>query len=117
MTDRSGFMLVKGNNLISKDIRSILLIQLGDIGDVVLSFPAIRVLRENFPQANLVVAVRDKASELIEDCPWADGVLSINKDQRKWYQELVYQKDFFLRLQNIPFLKGRVSRAQHCHHQ
>jgi heptosyltransferase-3 len=57
----------------------------------------------NFSQANLVVAVRDKASELIEDCPWADGVISINKDQRNWYQELEYQKDFFLRLWKYDF--------------
>ena len=37
-------MLVKGNNLQKKTIRNILLIQLGDIGDVVLSLPAIRAL-------------------------------------------------------------------------
>ena len=59
-------MLVKGNNLRTRNIRNILLIQLGDIGDVVLSFPAIRALRENFPRSHLVVAVREKAKELIE---------------------------------------------------
>ena len=96
-------MFIKGNNFISKDIRSILLIQLGDIGDVVLSFPVIRALRENFPAAKLIVAVRSKAEELIVDCPWVDEVISINKEQRKWYQELVYQKDFFLRLWKFNF--------------
>jgi len=96
-------MLVKGNNKISKDVRSILLLQLGDIGDVVLSFPVIRALRENFPQANLVVAVREKASELIEDCPWTDDVISINNNHRRWYQELIYQRDFLLRLWKFKF--------------
>lgn len=74
------------------------MLQLGDIGDVVLSFPAMRALRENFPNAKLVVAVREKAAELVADCPWTTAVLSINTEPRKWYQELAYQKDFFLRL-------------------
>jgi heptosyltransferase-3 len=96
-------MLVKGNKLSRKDIRNILLIQLGDIGDVVLSFPCIRALRENFPKANLIVGVRQKAAELIQDCSWADGVISINQDERKWYQEIVYQKKFFLQLKRFKF--------------
>ncbi len=96
-------MLVKGNKLSRRDIRNILLIQLGDIGDVVLSFPCIRALRENFPQANLIVGVRQKAAELIQDCPWTDGVISINQDERKWYQEVIYQKNFFLRLKRFNF--------------
>jgi heptosyltransferase-3 len=96
-------MLVKGNKLSPRDIRNILLIQLGDIGDVVLSFPCIRALRENFPQANLIVGVRQKAAELIQDCPWADGVISINQDERKWYEKVIYQKNFFFRLRRFNF--------------
>jgi len=96
-------MLVKGNKLSRSDIRNILLIQLGDIGDVVLSFPCIRALRENFPQAKLIVGVRQKAAELIQDCYWTDGVISINQDERKWYQEVIYQKKFILRLMRFNF--------------
>ena len=75
-----------------------MLIQLGDIGDVVLSLPVVRTLRKNYPRAKLMVAVREKAAELIEDCSWADGVISINKEQRKWHQEIAHQKNFFLQL-------------------
>ena len=96
-------MLVKGNTISRKYIRSILLIQLGDIGDVVLSFPCIRALRENFPHADLVVAVRQKAEELIQDCPWTDGVISINQDERKWHQEVIYQKEFFFQVRKYKF--------------
>jgi len=79
-------------------IESILLIQLGDIGDVVLSIPSIRALRENFPRARLMVAVREKAKELIEDCRWVTGVIPINKNRRGLTQEILYQIDFFSRL-------------------
>ena len=87
----------------TKNINSILLIQLGDIGDVVLTFPCIRALRENFPEANLIVAVRDKACELIEDCPWADGVISVNKQKRGLTKQLTYQKGIFLGLRKFHF--------------
>jgi len=96
-------MLVKGKNPSLDGIKRILLIQLGDIGDVVLTFPSIKALHENFPQANLIIAVREKARELIEDCPWATGVISINKDKRRLAQEIAYQKDFFLRLRKYNF--------------
>ena len=96
-------MLVKGNNLSKKNIDNILLIQLGDIGDVVLSFPCVRALRENFPQANVLVAVREKAKELIEDCRWATDVISINEEERTWIEELRYQKRVFSRLRGFHF--------------
>lgn len=96
-------MLVKGNNLSRENIRNILLIQLGDIGDVVLSFPAIKALHENFPQANVIVAVREKAKELIEDCRWATDVISIDEEERTWIEELRYQKKFFSRLRRFHF--------------
>ena len=75
-------MRVKGNTIESKNIRNILLIQLGDIGDVVLSYPCIRALKENFPKAKVIVAVREKAGELIDDCPWATGGIFINNQKR-----------------------------------
>jgi heptosyltransferase-3 len=96
-------MFMKGNNAIPREIDDILLIQLGDIGDVVLSLPSIRALKENFPGANVIVAVREKAAELIEDCPWATGVISINKDKGSFTQQIAYQKDFFSRLRKFRF--------------
>ena len=62
--------------------KRILLIQLGDIGDVILTLPAIRALRENFPQSRLVVCVREKAREIIEDCPWASAAMTVRKDRK-----------------------------------
>jgi len=96
-------MLIKGNSVTKRNIRNILLIQLGDIGDVVLSLPSIRALRENYQQANVIVAVREKAKELIEDCPWATDVIAINKDKRSFLQEIIYQKKNLLRLKRYHF--------------
>lgn len=64
-------MQLKGILSIPNDPKKILLIQLGDIGDVVLSFPVVRALREQFPDASLVAVAREKAKEWIANCPWA----------------------------------------------
>jgi len=96
-------MFVKGKTISRENIRAILLIQLGDIGDVVLSFPSVRALRETFPQADIIVAVREKARELMEDCRWASGVISINEAKRRLIENLRYQKNFFLHLRSFHF--------------
>ncbi|MBN1841175.1 MAG: glycosyltransferase family 9 protein [Deltaproteobacteria bacterium] len=91
-------MLVKGKKNLSRDSNGILLIQLGDIGDVVLSLPCIRALRENFTEAQITVAVRENAAGLIKDYQWASGVIAVTKEKRRLVEEIVYQKRFFRRL-------------------
>lgn len=95
--------LITGDQTIQGSPRSILLIQLGDIGDVVLSTPCIRALRENYPQAKIVVAVWGKAAELLEDCPWLDHVIPVTKQSRSFWEEIFFQFDFFRKLRNFHF--------------
>ncbi|MDA8159954.1 MAG: glycosyltransferase family 9 protein [Desulfobacteraceae bacterium] len=92
----------KGNGQSLDNHRNILLIQLGDIGDVVLSTPAIRALKQSFPKARLVVAVRDKAADLLIGCPWCDDVLPVRKAGGFW-GELFGQIALVLRLRGAGF--------------
>lgn len=62
-------MLVKGNSDLIKNIRSILLIQLGDIGDVVWATPTFRAVKEAYPQANVSVLLRESFGSLLEADP------------------------------------------------
>ena len=86
--------------MVKDGIRNILLIQLGDIGDVVLTFPCIRALRENFPAARIAVAVREKARELIDDCAWADVTISIDQEKRGMIKQVLHQGRFFRKLRH-----------------
>jgi predicted lipopolysaccharide heptosyltransferase III len=88
---------------VKQDHQNILLIQLGDIGDVVLSIPAFRAVREHFPQAKIIVAVREKAKDLIQHIPWVDDVLAVHQDQRSLLSELFYQWTFFSLVRNHHF--------------
>ena len=88
---------------VQQNHKNILLIQLGDIGDVVLSIPAFRAVREHFPQAKIIVAVREKAKDLIQHIPWVDGVMFVNQDQRPLLHEIHYQWTFFSLLRSCHF--------------
>jgi predicted lipopolysaccharide heptosyltransferase III len=96
-------MLVKKSITLPKQKGGVLLIQLGDIGDVVLTMPAIRALRRHFPDNELIVCVREHARELAEDCPWTDGVISVDKQRRKPRRELTYQVRFLSDLRKPRF--------------
>ena len=94
-------LAIIGEKRITGSPRGILLIQLGDIGDVVLTLPCIRALRENFPQARIVVAVWGRAAELLEDCPWLDQVMAVTKRPQSFWAELCNQIDFFRDLRSL----------------
>jgi heptosyltransferase-3 len=93
--------LITGKKAITGSPGSILLIQLGDIGDVVLTLPCVRALRENFPQARIAVAVRDKAAELLADCPWLDRVIAVTKPSGTLGEKIRLQNDFFRSLRSL----------------
>lgn len=96
-------MLIKGGPLQKDIIRNILLIQFGDIGDVVYSFPCVLALKETFPTARVVMAVQKKAEGLVSDCPGADDVIVVDKQERSLFQVLVHHKKFWCRVRGFKF--------------
>ena len=56
-------------------IRKILIIRLRRMGDILMTTPAVRALREGFPSARLVYAVEEPFRELVEGSPLLDEVL------------------------------------------
>lgn len=59
--------------------RNILVIQFGQLGDVVLSLPALEAVRNRFPEARLTVAAGRAASSVVELSGYADEVLSVDR--------------------------------------
>lgn len=95
---------IKGRKtLLSERPKAILLIQLGDIGDVVYSFPCARALKETFPDAQIVFAVRAKAAGLISGCSWADDVIVIDTERRGFWGEVAYQSQFWRQVRSYRF--------------
>ena len=61
------------------DPRNILVIDFGQLGDVVMSLPALRGIRGRFPYAQITVAVGKPAGELIGLSGYANDVLEVDR--------------------------------------
>jgi ADP-heptose:LPS heptosyltransferase len=63
----------------SFDPHNILVIDFGQLGDVVLSLPALRAIRERFPQARITVAVGKPGTAIVELSGYADATLVVDR--------------------------------------
>ena len=61
------------------DPRNILVIDFGQLGDVVLSLPALRAIRERFPRARITIAVGKPAGEIVRLSGYANDVLEVDR--------------------------------------
>jgi ADP-heptose:LPS heptosyltransferase len=63
----------------SFDPRNILVIDFGQLGDVVLSLPALHAIRKRFPKAAITVAVGKPGAEVVELSGYADSTLVVDR--------------------------------------
>ena len=63
----------------SFDPRNILVIDFGQLGDVVMSLPALRAIRERFPRARITVMVGRPGAEIIGMSGYADSTLEVDR--------------------------------------
>lgn len=61
------------------DPRNILVIDFGQLGDVVMSLPALRAIRDRFPYAKITVAVGKPGKELLSLCGYTNEVLEVDR--------------------------------------
>jgi len=61
------------------DPRNILVIDFGQLGDVVLSLPAVRAIRERFPKAKITVAIGKPGKEIINLSGYADETIEVDR--------------------------------------
>jgi ADP-heptose:LPS heptosyltransferase len=59
--------------------RNILIIDFGQLGDVVMSLPALRAIRERFTEARLTVIVGRPGEEIIEMSGYADETIEVDR--------------------------------------
>ncbi len=100
-------------------IKKIFVFSLSNIGDVVLTFPVIDILKRDFPQAQLDVAVGPKAVSLLQRNELINDVYIFNKqlswkEQWQWVKGLRKNRyDLFVDLRNtmVPLLVGPAYRT------
>jgi heptosyltransferase-3 len=63
--------------------RRILAVKLKKLGDVVLTVPALRAVRETCPDAHLAVLVNSGTESVLEDLDWIDEVLVFDRSSKQ----------------------------------
>jgi ADP-heptose:LPS heptosyltransferase len=64
---------------VSFNPRNILIIDFGQLGDVVMSLPALRALRERFPHARITVMVGRPGGEIVDMSGYADATIEVDR--------------------------------------
>lgn len=65
------------------DTESVLVLQLGDIGDVVLTSPSLRALKETVPGVRVTVLVRKGYGSLLADDPHVSEIIEVSKGRAR----------------------------------
>ena len=60
-------------------VKNILLIRLSSLGDIVLTSPAIRAVRQHFPQAHISMLVAKQSADLLTENPHLDEVIPFDR--------------------------------------
>lgn len=84
-------MFISAQHKINIPIRKILIIQLGDIGDVVWAIPTFKALKSAFPHAELSVLTRNPYGDLLFDDLHIDKIFQV--DQQSIFRELQLLKN------------------------
>ncbi|MCY7377696.1 MAG: hypothetical protein LH472_17190 [Pyrinomonadaceae bacterium] len=58
---------------------NILIINFGQIGDVILSLPALKAVRIRFPKAKIMAMIGKSGAEIVEICGFADEKITVDR--------------------------------------
>jgi ADP-heptose:LPS heptosyltransferase len=69
-------------------VQRILIVRFSSIGDIVLTSPVVRVLRNHFPKADIRFLTKEPFTELVAHSPHLNGVMVFNADLRATIKEV-----------------------------
>jgi len=79
--------------------KRILIFNVNWLGDVILSIPGIRAVRENFPDSFIAVVIPQRCREVLEGCPYLDEVI--------YFDERITHRGFWKKVQFIFVLRKK----------
>jgi len=88
---------------ITKEIKNVLIIQLGDVGDVVWATPSFRAVKEAFPQSGVSVLLREGTGCLLEADPNVEQCFEVKQCQGRFFTRIVEQIRFAKTLRRKQF--------------
>jgi len=89
----------KSTYKLPEEIQNILLIQLGDIGDVVWTTPSIGAVKNSIPGSKVSVMVKEGFGGLLEADPSIERIFEVKQYRGNIFSQAVGQLSFFKRHQ------------------
>src|SRR3972149_1553162 len=89
----------------TQDIRFIRLFKLRYIGDVLLTPPAIRLIRQSYPDAHITMVVNSGTKDVIRYNPHIDNIITIDRkmiEEADLYSRLKYEWNILKALREQP---------------
>jgi heptosyltransferase-1 len=77
--DRNEKICTVNELVMSERFKNILIAKPSSLGDIVLALPALRALRMSFPKAKISWLIRPEFSELIENHPYLDEIITFDR--------------------------------------
>lgn len=96
-----------------KDFRRILIVRTDRIGDVLLSTPVIKTLRDNYPNAYIAMMVSPYAKDIVEGNPYLDAVIIYDKDgkHKSWRRSLKFARNLKKRRFDLAVILHPTNRS------
>ncbi len=89
------FKIPNSKSQIQNQYKRILIVRTDRIGDVLLSTPVIRALRETYPDAYIAMMVSPYAKDIVEGNPYLDSVIIYDKDgkHKSWQRTFKFARN------------------------
>jgi len=90
-----------------QDNHSILIIEMGGIGDLVMAIPAVRAIRQNYPNSYIALLVVKRAEMLLKGCPYINEVFTFEIENFTFSKYAFNLERTFHLLKTIIVLRGK----------
>ena len=95
-----------------QNLKNILVIQLRQLGDILLTTPVVRSLKEQYPEARVTFLCHPMGKMILDDNPYIDVVITYNPEQTFW-EGLRFLKE--LRARSCPSKIRAIKSHEHSH--
>jgi heptosyltransferase-3 len=96
-------MIISHHHTISRELHNILIIQLGDIGDLVWTIPTLWAVKEAYPHANISVLLREGLGRLLESDPVIHKIFEVKNNRGSLLHSAVAQLQLIKELRQEHF--------------
>jgi ADP-heptose:LPS heptosyltransferase/glycosyltransferase involved in cell wall biosynthesis len=90
----------------------ILVAKISSLGDLILAIPSLKAIKEGFKNSEVILLTLKKYAPLMQDCPYLDGIITVDEDYKK--MKNIFALAAKLRLRAFDYIIDlQNSRASH----